>query len=194
MIKKWVEYIKESFEKVTHTENDVYKYTLDLLDSEIDSIFIDVHQEFNTSSGDITPGQVMELDKLKERLAKLITEQVCANIELENQKSNKIDLVELSQLEDERLEVKEGDEVIAVYTGNNYIKNAYKFKVEKSGSKLGSYEKKEKSKDNWEYTADGELINFGGKTRNIKWYDLNDADLVIKVDTYNDFVRGDKRL
>lgn len=184
MIKKWVEYIKESFEKLTHTEDDVYKYTLDLLESEIDSIFVDIHQQFNTSSGDITPEQVMELDNLKEKLAKLITDQVCANIKLENQKSDKIDLVELSQLEDERLEVKEGDEVIAVYTERAYIKHVYKFTLQSrprigtNGYTLGHIEYKSK-------THEEQGIS--------KWYDINDADLVIKVDTYNDFV-SDKRL
>lgn len=166
MIKKWVEYIKESFEKLTHTEEDVLEYTREIVDFEIDNIFIDIHQEFNTSSGDITPEQTMRLDKLKEDLSKLITEQVTANIELKNQKSDKIDLEELSQLEDEREQVREGDEVIAVYTNNNYIKNVYKFKVEKSGNKLRS--------------------SFTGQ-------DINDADLVVKVDTYNDFV-SDKKL
>ena len=170
MIKKWVEYITESFEKLTHTEDDVLKYTQELVDVEIDNIFIDVHQEFNTSSGDITPGQVMELDKLKEGLAKLISDQVCANIELKNQKSDKIDLEELSQLEDERDKVKEGDEVIAVYTGRSYIKNAYKFKVQSNSTR-------------------GLGIEYASR----KWHDLNDADLVVKVDTYNDFV-SDKRL
>lgn len=167
MIKKWVEYIKESFEKLTHTEEDVLEYTRELVDVEIDNIFIDVHQEFNTSSGDITPDQSMRLDKLKEDLSKLITEQVTDNIELKNQKSDKIDLEELSQLEDEREQVREGDEVIAVYTGESYIKNVYKFKVEKSGNKL--------------------ISSFTGQ-------DINDADLVVKVDTYNDFVSGDKKL
>ena len=172
MIKRWVEYITESFEKLTHTEDDVLKYTQELVDVEIDNIFIDVHQEFNTSSGDITPGQVMELDQLKEKLAKLISDQVCANIKLENQKSDKIDLVELSQLEDERLEVKEGDEVIAVYTGKNYIKNAYKFTVSLENGKL-------RYKDNKSILND-KLIE--------------DADLVVKVDTYNDFVKPSYRL
>ena len=193
MIKKWVEYITESFEKLTHTREDVLKYTREIVDTEIDNIFIDVHQEFNTSSGDITPTQQMHLDDIKGKLCKLIADQVTANIELKNQKSNKIDLEELSQLEDERDKVKEGDEVIAVYTDKNYIKNVYKFKLEKSGTKLGSYEKLGKSKDNWEYTEDGELVNLGGRTRNIRWYEIDDADLVVKVDTYNDFVI-DKRL
>jgi len=179
MIKNWVEYIKESFEKLTHTEYDVYKYTLDLLESEIDSIFVDVHQQFNTSSGDITPDQVMELEQLKEKLAKLISKQVTSNIELKNQKSDLIDLEELSQLEDESLEVKEGDEVIAVYSETSYIKNVYKFTVER---KKGSFGRPEDV--------------LGGYKQSPKkvWYSLSDADLVVKVDTYNDFVKPSYRL
>lgn len=172
MIKNWVEYIKESFEKLTHTEYDVYKYTLDLLESEIDSIFVDVHQQFNTSSGDITPDQVMELEQLKEKLARLISKQVTSNIELKNQKSDFIDLEELSQLEDESLEVKEGDEVIAVYSETSYIKNVYKFTAERLEDVLGGYKQSPKK----------------------VWYSLSDADLVVKVDTYNDFVKPSYRL
>jgi hypothetical protein len=176
MIKKWMEYIKESidFEKLTHTEKDVLEYVKDLLDTEIDTIFIDVHQEFNTSSGDITPDQVMKLKFLKEDIAKLITEQVCSNIELKNLKSDKLNLEELSELSDERDEVKEGDEVIAIYTDNN-ITNVYRFKLENTKP----------------YYSDITKLGTYGKGT---WYDINDADLVVKVDTYNDFVRGDKRL
>lgn len=184
MIKKWVEYIKESFEQLTHTEDDVYEYTLDLLNSEIDNIFVDIHQEFNTSSGDITPDQVMQLDHLKEKLARLITDQVCANLNLENLKSDNVDLEQLANLEDERDRIKEGDEVIAVYTERAYIKHVYKFTLQSrprigtNGYTLGHLEYKSK-------THEEQGIS--------KWYDINDADLVIKVDTYNDFV-SDKRL
>lgn len=172
MIKKWVEYIKESFEQLTHTEEDVLEYTRELIDVEIDNIFIDVHQEFNTSSGDITPEQTMRLYKLKEDLSKLITEQVTTNIELKNQKSDKIELEELSQLEDERDSVGEGDEVIAVYFDGGY--SIYKFKVQLIHSSMG---------------RPGNLGHIFGN----KDFDIRDAYLVVKVDTYNDFV-SDKRL
>ena len=180
MIKKWVEYIKESldFEKLSHTEEDVYKYTLELLENEIDNIFVDVHQEFNTSSGDITPEQQTYLDNITESLARLITHQVCQNIELKNIKTDKIDLNELSNLDDERGSIKEGDEVIAVYTERigfgrvtSYIKNVYKFKVSLENGRLRYKDK---------------LI------QNDKL--IEDADLVVKVDTYNDFVFPEKRL
>lgn len=195
MIKKWVEYIKESFEELTHTEDDVYKYTLDLLESEIDSIFVDVHQEFNTSSGDITPEQVMALDNLKEKLARLITNQVCANIELKNLKADTVDLEQLSTLEDERSRVKEGDEVIAVYTGKNYVKNVYKFKVEKgralgNSGTLGYFHRVIIPFPNSPLDSEGRAKHTEDRS---KWYALSDADLVVKVDTYNDFV-SDKRL
>jgi hypothetical protein len=196
MIKKWVEYIKESFERLTHTEEDVLEYTRELVDVEIDNIFIDVHQEFNTSSGDITPEQTVWLDKLKEDLSKLITDQVTANIELKNQKSDNIDLEELSQLEDEREQVREGDEVIAVYTEKSYIKNVYKFTVEKGkalGNRgtLGYFNRVKIPLPNSPLDSEGNAKHVEDRS---KWYGLSDADLVVKVDTYNDFVSGDKKL
>ena len=42
MIKKWSEYITESFKKISHTEEDIYKYTLDLLEDIINDLFVDV--------------------------------------------------------------------------------------------------------------------------------------------------------
>lgn len=185
MIKKWVEYIKESldFEKLSHTEEDVYKYTLELLENEIDNIFVDVHQKFNTSSGDITPDQQSELGKITKSLAKLITYQVCQNIELENLKADKIDLNELSKLDDERDSVQEGDEVIAIY-GENHIKNIYKFKLqspypEHPNDLFGYQPQTGEGRTSWEKA---------------KWFRIKEADLVVKVDTYNDFVFPEKRL
>ena len=174
MIKKWSEYITESFQKLSHTEDDIYKYTLDLLEDRINDLFVDVHQEFDTESGDITPDQSFELSSLKEKIAKLITQQVHQNLgkDFKKIKSSEIDIDTLKGLIDERDSVEEGDEVIAVYFDGGY--SIYKYKV---------------------FTDDVANRGLGGDDVDEgNWYELEDAYLVIKIDTYNDFADPDKRI
>jgi|APSaa5957512535_1039671.scaffolds.fasta_scaffold51951_2 hypothetical protein len=174
MIKKWSEYITESFEKVSHTEDDIYKYTLDLLEDKINDLFFDIHGEFDTVSGDITPGQSFELGDLQEKMAKLISKQVHQNLgkDFKKIRSSEIDVNELKELSDERDSVKDGDEVIAVYFDGGY--SIYKFKV---------------------FTDDVANRGLGGDDVDEgNWYELEDAYLVVKADTYNDFVSPDKRI
>jgi len=170
MIKKWSEYITEAFKKVSHTEDDIYKYTLDLLEDRINDLFVDVHGEFDTESGDITPGQQFELNSLQEKMAKIIAEQVHQNLgkDFKKIRSNEIDVSELKELSDERDSIKDGDEVIAVYFDGGY--SIYKFKAVISDLGPG----------------------LGGETRQNEWYSIEDAYLVVKVSTYNDFVSPDK--
>ena len=174
MIKKWSEYITESFRKISHTEDDIYKYTLYLLEDRINDLFIDIHGEFDTESGDITPTQSFELSDLQEKIAKLITKQVHQNLgkDFKKIKTDEIDVNELQELSDERDSVSEGDEVIAVYFDGGY--SIYKFKV---------------------FTDDVANRGLGGDDVDEgNWYELEDAYLVVKVDTYNDFVSPDKRI
>lgn len=183
MIKKWSEYITESFKKVSHTEEDIYKYTLDLLEDRINDLFVDVHGEFDTVSGDITPTQSFELGDLKEKLARIISKQVHQNLgdDFKKIRSGEIDVDQLKELDDERDSVSEGDEVIAVYFDGGY--SIYKFKVTKS-KYLADYRSETDS-------------GFGVRVKNgidDDWYSLEDAYLVVKVDTYNDFVSPDKRI
>jgi hypothetical protein len=171
MIKKWSEYITESFRKISHTEDDIYKYTLDLLEDRINDLFVDIHSEFDTESGDITPTQSFELSDLQEKIAKLITKQVHQNLgkDFKKIKTDEIDVNELQELSDERDSVSEGDEVIAVYFDGGY--SIYKFNIISDNRGLG-----------------GDDVDEGN------WYELEDAYLVVKVDTYNDFVSPDKRI
>ena len=176
MIKKWLDYIKEGVDKLSHTKEDIYNYTTKLLDSKIEDLFNDVHKEFETESGDISPSQVVELDRLKEKMAKLISEQVFSNTgkDFHKIRTNEIDIDILKDLVDERDGVKKGDDVIVVYFSGGF--DIYRFKLKDSGDDgLGYY--------------DGKSGSF-----NYKWYGLEDAYHVVSVDTYNDFVSPDKRI
>jgi hypothetical protein len=51
-----------------------------LIDEAIDEVFNELHQDFPTKSGDITPMQLHQLDELKEQLVILITKQVEQNL------------------------------------------------------------------------------------------------------------------
>lgn len=51
-----------------------------LIDEAIDEVFNEIHQDFPTKSGDITPNQMEQLDELKEQLVNLITNQVEQNL------------------------------------------------------------------------------------------------------------------
>ena len=46
----------------------------------IDQIFVDVHMEANTKSGDITPDQAYRLDGIKRKLTRLMYDQVKQNL------------------------------------------------------------------------------------------------------------------
>ena len=50
-----------------------------IVEEGIDSMFVDAHSNADTKSGDITPSQLFRLDKIKEDLINLITEQVEQN-------------------------------------------------------------------------------------------------------------------
>ena len=50
------------------------------IDEAIDEVFNELHQDFPTKSGDITPMQLHELEQLKEQLVDLITMQVKQNL------------------------------------------------------------------------------------------------------------------
>lgn len=172
MIKKWSEYITEAFKKVSHTEDDIYQYALDLIERQTESIFQWTHDEFDTESGDITPGQQFELSELQEKMAKIISEQVHQNLgkDFKKIRSSEIDVSELKELSDERDSINDGDEVIAVYFDGGY--SIYKFKAVISDLGTG----------------------LGGETRQNEWYSIEDAYLVVKVSTYNDFVSPDKTI
>lgn len=50
-----------------------------IVEESIDSMFVDAHSIAETKSGDITPEQVLRLDKIMEDLVNLIAEQVEQN-------------------------------------------------------------------------------------------------------------------
>lgn len=51
-----------------------------LVDECMDYIFVQAHSIAETKSGDITPAQQLEYDSIKEKLTKLVIEQVGQNI------------------------------------------------------------------------------------------------------------------
>jgi hypothetical protein len=191
MIKNWSEYIKESLKKLSSTDDDILKYTKNLLNDKIEEIFIDIHQKFNTESGDITPDQQFKLDELIEELSKLITSQVHQNLgkDFMKIKSNEIDIETLKSLDDERNSIKEGDDVIVVYFDGGF--SIYRFKVQRiritdpaTGSvnfSLGYSESTRK---------EGRSVPILPSVT----YLIEDAYFVITVDTYNDFVKPEERL
>ena len=181
MIKKWLEYITESFKKMSYTKEDIYEYTLKSLNDKIESLFSEIHQKFDTESGDITPNQKFELDDIQNKLARLVSQQVHQNLgkDFNKIKSSDIDISELKELSDERDSVVEGDEVIAVYFDGGY--SIYKYEAKMLHYTMG---------------RDGKL---GYRNKDLKKYTseifyIKDAYLVVKVSTYNDFVSPDKRV
>lgn len=50
------------------------------IDEAIDGVFVELHQDYPTKYGDITPMQLEQLDHLKEQLVDLITKQVEQNL------------------------------------------------------------------------------------------------------------------
>lgn len=60
---------------------DTFKVFVEVRVSEaINNIFAQAHEWAKTNSGDITPAQVKELDKLQEKLTRLVIEQTVQNI------------------------------------------------------------------------------------------------------------------
>tara|TARA_Y100000593_G_C4287594_1_gene326400 strand:- start:1029 stop:1343 length:315 start_codon:yes stop_codon:yes gene_type:complete len=61
-------------------DEDIYfEVKYDLQDA-IDRIFVEYHSKYNTKSGDITPNQAIELEKLTMALALLIKDQIRQNL------------------------------------------------------------------------------------------------------------------
>lgn len=194
MIKKWSEYFNESkrsspdgtdpIYRLDKTEKEIYNYALKLIDDKINEIFVDVHQEFNTISGDITPEQTGKLDELQKKLANLITKQVSQNLgkDFSKVKSPDIDIEALKNLSDERKDLKEGDDVILIYFDGGY--SIYRCKlniISREPFKLGWKED--------DYTA-----MVAGRRGSPTTYELDDAYMVVSVETYNDFCDPSKRL
>jgi len=190
MIKNWSEYIKESLKKLSSTDDDILKYTKNLLNDKIEEIFIDIHQKFNTESGDITPDQQFKLDELIEELSKLITSQVHQNLgkDFMKIKSNEIDIETLKSLDDERNSIKEGDDVIAVYFDGGF--SIYRFKVQR----IRTNPVTEFAQFSLGHREDTESARKKGRLGNPLIYLIEDAYFVITVDTYNDFVKPEERL
>jgi hypothetical protein len=193
MIKNWTEYFSESkisssdgtnpIYRLDKTEEDIYNYALKLIDDKINDILINVHQKFNTVSGDITPEQESKLNELQKKLAKLISKQVCQNLgeDFSKVKSSNIDIEALKNLSDERRYLKEGDDVILIYFDGGYSIYRCKLKIiSREPFKLGWKED--------DYTA-----MVAGRRGNPKTYKLDDAYKAVSVETYNDFCDPNKR-
>jgi len=52
----------------------------EIVEDRIDDIFVELHQEFGTKSGDITPEQVFELERIRIELEDLLTRQINQNL------------------------------------------------------------------------------------------------------------------
>lgn len=171
MIKKWSEYIKESVKELSTTRADIEKRANELIDDHINDIFVELHQEFGTVSGDISPGQSFELTKLQQKIAKIMSDQVHSNLgeDITKVKTENLDMETLKSLSDERKDLKVGDRVIAVYFSGGF--DAYLFTLEKPMS----------------------VVGLGASDGNT-WYDVKDAYFIVKVETYNDFCDPKKRI
>lgn len=62
------------------TKQEMNTIILDKLDNLIDDLFSDMHRDFNTQSGDITPQQMHELNDAIFKVSKLMTEQIYQNL------------------------------------------------------------------------------------------------------------------
>lgn len=56
-----------------------------VVDNGVDSMFNDLVKEYNLKHGDITPHQVIELDKLKNNLMELLNDWVYDNLPVESE-------------------------------------------------------------------------------------------------------------
>lgn len=79
-------------------KSEIRKDAFLLLKASIESIFNTLHEKYKTSSGDITPYQQHELDKIQNDLPLLISEQVFQNIDLEQTNLEQLDRSELIEL------------------------------------------------------------------------------------------------
>lgn len=71
--------------KKTHATNSdnmppMNEYVDNLLKQRIDELFYDLHEHYETKSGDISPEQMFELNELMDRLSALITTQISQNL------------------------------------------------------------------------------------------------------------------
>lgn len=62
-------------------KSDIKRDATLLINSSIESIFTTLHQKYKTSSGDITPNQRFELNRIQKELHELIAEQVFQNLD-----------------------------------------------------------------------------------------------------------------
>jgi hypothetical protein len=202
MIKRWNQY-NESFKKLSSTDDEIREYAKKLLNDKIEDIFIDIHQEFNTESGDISPDQQLNLDNILEDLSKLIAKQVHQNLgkDFKKIKSNEIDIETLKSLDDEKNSIKEGDDVIAVYYDGGF--EVFRFKVSKiykfpiligNYSNRDYYNYRNNSYLGLGYREDLNIARKSGRLGSPITYLIEDAYLVVTVDTYNDFVKPEERL
>ncbi len=188
MIKKWNQYIKEDISKRVKdinlvnkhetTKNDIYKKAIELIDDKINDIFVELHQDFNTISGDISPDMIFRLKSLQEGIAKIISDQVHSNMgdDIKKVRSIDIDLDTIRELTDEREEVKDGDDIIMVIFNGGYSIYSGVVKFEPLHQPNQSIRKG--------LYIDGIMI----------YLDSNDVYKVIKVETYNDFCEIEKRI
>lgn len=78
--------------------SEIRKDALLLLESSIESIFVTLHKKYKTNSGDITPHQQFELNKIQKDLKLLISEQVFQNLDFTKFDINNLTREELMEL------------------------------------------------------------------------------------------------
>ena len=61
-------------------ENKIRDFVKSILDKKINEVFIETHWFASTSSGDISPDQQLELDRLTKKLEDLIVIQTMQNL------------------------------------------------------------------------------------------------------------------
>ncbi len=184
--------ITESFNilsKPIINRQEIEKEAYKLIEDAIDNVFNQLHQKYETVSGDISPSQQFELSNFQENLSKLVAKQVYQNISddeksgFESVTSESIDIDALKELTDERNEIKMNEEVIVVYDDPFEI---VKFKINLL-----------KHGDPFNHEILG-YHNYGTEYKSLinKWYPTKGEEVlkVVKVETYNDFCDPSKRI
>jgi hypothetical protein len=79
-------------------KSNIKKDATELINSCIDNIFTELHEKYNTSSGDITPSQQFQLDESLEMIIDIVTNQIFYNIDFTKVKLEQFNRKELLEL------------------------------------------------------------------------------------------------
>lgn len=79
-------------------KSEIKKTAESLIESTIDYFFSQLHTDYDTSSGDISPLQQLQLDEALDKIVKVATDQVFQNIDFTKVNLQELDRNELLEL------------------------------------------------------------------------------------------------